>query len=52
MVTTKHTFRAETQNINKEETDKNIIENHHTKMADNHKEKETMKMKSNQKTKD
>ena len=34
MVTTKNKYRAEKQNIKKEETEENIIENHQTKRAD------------------
>lgn len=39
MVSTKHKSRTETQNIKKEETEKNITENHQAKMAEKHKEK-------------
>ena len=34
MVTTRHKSRAETQNIKREETEKNIIESHQNKMTD------------------
>ena len=34
MVTTKQKSRAETYNIKKGETERKIIENHHTKIAD------------------
>ena len=46
--------RAETQNIKKQEVKRYITENHQAKMANGnkHKEKETMEIQSNQKTKD
>ena len=44
--------RAETQNIKKQEVEKYITENHQAKMANGNKEKETMEIQNNQKTKD
>ena len=52
LTTTKQKSRAETQNIKKrEKTEKNITEDYHS-LAQECKEKETMELQNNQKTKD
>ena len=51
MTTTKQKSRAETQNIKREKTEKNIIEDYRS-LAQECKEKETMELQNNQKTKD